>query len=216
MTAAGRESHRSRTRYSLSSRCSRSMAAAAQAGGRPANDTRSIAANAIGTDHSAGWPSRIAASPGGRPRNRSRPTLVARAVDVGHPAGHDRREPLPDRRDVPAGHRVHQTRPDQRIDLGGHLLRCSAAVDRVQAQLAAEHAVGLVDLLGGQLPAGLTRGSEDPGGTTARHHEGDVQPARLCHRHDPPFPTARPTPWDARPTADRRCRDRRVYDASTS
>src|SRR5690348_13497808 len=56
-----------------SSRCSRRVAAAAHAGGRPRSDTTTITANASGTVHSAGWPSRLAARPSGAPRNRSTP-----------------------------------------------------------------------------------------------------------------------------------------------
>ena len=80
-----------------SSRCSRRVAAAAHAGGRPRSDTPTITANASGTVHSAGWPSRLAAEALGGAEEEVDADRADRREQADHDArdGPGRGEPRP-------------------------------------------------------------------------------------------------------------------------
>jgi hypothetical protein len=82
---------------------------------------------------------------------------------------------------VPAGDGRDRPRGDQGVDLVGDPPGAGAAVDDHEPELAPEQAPLAVDLLGGQLGAGLAGGTEDPGRALQGDDQGDLE-AVVPHR----------------------------------
>jgi hypothetical protein len=83
---------------------------------------------------------------------------------------------------VPAGDGRDRPRRDQGVDLVGDPPGAGAPVDHHEPELAPEHTALAVDLLGGQLGAGLARRPEDPGRALQGDHQGDVEVV-VTHSH---------------------------------
>jgi hypothetical protein len=84
---------------------------------------------------------------------------------------------------VPAGDRGDLTGGDQQVHLVGDPLGLAAPVDDHELELTPEDAALAVDLLGGQLRAGLAGRPEDPGRAPQRDHQRDVKVGSAHRNH---------------------------------